>query len=312
MLNILFYGGDGWIGQLLADEYAKQLKKDRTKFLITKSTLRIEPGNEERLRREIRGADRVICSIGRTCGVGPDDKFINSIDYMETRLTGSDLHLKPLLENVRDNLYGVILLAQLCKDERKHMLYIGTGCLFNWNTREDHELAIDDDHATFYGSSYAIIKGFTDSLCRVYDNVCNCRLRMPIVNFDHPKNLITKLISYSKIHDMPNSVSYLPALLPIMVHMSLYEATGTYNMTSPGSVSHSQIIELYKQHINPNHTYEVLQDAKELNLLSTRSNTILCTEQVEEYCKTHLHQIIPSIQTSLELCMKTYNKAKLD
>lgn len=274
-MKVCIFGHKGWIGGMVVEAW-KQLYPDD---ILVLSNVRVEPGNEDALRREIAQCDRVLSFIGRTSGFSKaQNRYINTIDYLEDQL----------YENVRDNLYGIMLLAMLCQQVNKHYLYLGTGCIFSWNTIEDQSAKITEEtYPTFFGSSYSCVKGFTDDLCRLFPNVCNCRIRMPIVNWTNSRNFITKIASYEKILNMPNSMTYLPQMIPILIHMSRNQAVGTYNMTNPGWIDHATVLSLYKQYVNPSHTYTLVKDEIDLGLLSKRSNNVLDASKLVAYCKEH-------------------------
>ena len=68
----------------------------------------------------------------------------------------------------------------------------------------------EEDIPNFFGSSYSIIKGFTDRLMHQLDNyVLNLRIRMPISSENAPRNFITKITKYEKICNIPNSMTLL-------------------------------------------------------------------------------------------------------
>ncbi len=295
-LKILIYGSNGWIGSMFIDT----INKKYPNYTIIQSSTRVQPGNEELLKKEISEADRVICTIGRTSGTLSDGTKINTIDYLE--------HNGKLVENVQDNLYAPILLALLCQQLDKHLLYLGTGCIFSWDTNNNQSIKIkEENYPNFFGSSYSTVKGFTDDLTRLFPNICNCRIRMPIVNYDHSRNFITKIVNYSKINTMPNSMTYLPEMIPIMIKLSIKKETGTFNMTNPGYITHSEILHEYKKFVNPSHTYEIVKQESELNLASKRSNNILDTTKLEKWCIENYIQI-STINDAIMTCMKTYNK----
>jgi len=76
--------------------------------------------NNETLIKEIDDINpsHIITFTGRTHGE-IDGKKYTTIDYLEQE--------GKLLENVRDNLYSPILLAELCKQRKIHYSYLGTG-----------------------------------------------------------------------------------------------------------------------------------------------------------------------------------------
>ena len=266
--RILIYGSQGWIGGMLVKRWKALHPSDE----IIESTTRIHPGNESQLIEEIIEADRVICMIGRTSGTNKEGKVINTIDYLEDQL----------YENARDNIFAPVLLATLCNQFFRHFLYLGTGCIFSWDTSKDQYRRISEhEYPDFFGSAYSTIKGFTDTLMKNFRMVCNCRIRMPIVNFDHPRNFITKIVSYKNILDMPNSMTYLPEMLNIIIKMSKTQTFGTVNMTDPGYTSHKEILDIYTKMVDPNHTYNLVKQEGDLNLLSKTSNKFLYSPAVD-------------------------------
>lgn len=92
-----------------------------------------------------------------------------------------------------------------------------------------------------------------EELLREYDNVCTLRVRMPISSdLSNPRNFITKITRYNKVVDIPNSMTILDELLPISVEMAKKNCRGIWNFTNPGVVSHNEILEMYKNYIDPN------------------------------------------------------------
>jgi hypothetical protein len=52
----------------------------------------------------------------------------------------------------------------------KHFSYIGTGCIFSTNTRHsnDYTTMMKSDVPDYFGSAYSVVKGYTDSLMKLY------------------------------------------------------------------------------------------------------------------------------------------------
>ena len=72
--------------------------------------------------------------------------------------------------NVRDNLYGPLLLAELCRNFDIHFTYIGSGCLFKYD--EEHPIDgkpfTEEDRPNFFGSSYSVVKGYHSENVKLY------------------------------------------------------------------------------------------------------------------------------------------------
>ena len=208
-MKILIFGGNGWIG----NQFIEILKKENVDFKIGKSRV----DNEILLSNEIEEykPTHIISFIGRTHGK-INNKVYSTIDYLEQK--------GKLYENIRDNLFSPILLAEICKNKKIHCTYLGTGCIFKFD--EEHPFGkeengfVEESLPNFFGSSYSIVKGFTDRLMKIYDsNTLNLRIRMPITGEKNSRNFITKITSYEYICSIPNSMTVLPELLPLVPYM---------------------------------------------------------------------------------------------
>jgi 3,5-epimerase/4-reductase len=278
----LLYGGNGWIGQ----QVQTLLKKNDIPFIVSENRLH----DLDTLTNELDTLKptHIICTVGRTHGPG-----YPTIDYLE--------QAGKLVENIRDNLFAPVLLAKVAETKGIHVTYLGTGCIFN--NDDEHPMGDPDrgfteaDAPNFTGSSYSIVKGFTDQLMLAFNNnVLNVRIRMPITAIPSSRDFITKLLSYSKICSIPNSMTVLDDLLPIMIDMSRREITGTINLVNPGLISHDEVLAMYKDIIDPEFTWQNMTYEEQTQLLHNhRSNNCLDTS----YLRT-LYPTVPDIHTSVK------------
>jgi len=278
-MKFLIYGHQGWIGKQVVS-----LLKNKYEVILGESRVDDEVNVEKELIKH--HPDRIVSLTGRTHGEG-----INTIDYLE----------KPgkLVDNVRDNLYGPLVLAILCKKFNIHLTYLGTGCVFSDQGEETN--FNEESLPNFFGSSYSVVKGFTDRLMHQFDsNVLNVRIRMPITDNHNPRNFITKITKYEKICSIANSMTVLPELLPIMVDMSKRKMTGTINLTNPGTITHNEILEMYKELVDPSFTWKNFTiEEQDKILASKRSNNALDTSKLQSLYP----QVLPikeSVRKSLE------------
>ncbi len=219
----------------------------------------------------------VLSLIGRTSG-SYGGKSFDTIDFLEQ--PGN------LTLNVRDNLFAPLVLAILCKERRVHFTYLGTGCIFNYDKDHDTKSGFtEDSNPNFTGSSYSTVKGYTDRLMHLFrDTALNLRIRMPISNEDHPRNFISKIIKYKKICSIPNSMTVLQDFFPVFVDLMIKNATGTYNCTNPGVISHNEILGLYRNLVDSNFTWQNFTiEEQDLVLDAKRSNNYLDATKIEEY-----------------------------
>ena len=291
-MKILIYGGKGWIGSqfitLLNNKeiayYIGECRVDDT-ISVTNEIDKINPTH-------------VVSFIGRTHGtIG--EKVYSTIDYLEKE--------GKLVENIRDNLYSPLLLAELCNKRNIHYTYLGTGCIFTYDDEhpfgKEEKGFLSKSLPNFFGSSYSIVKGFTDRIMNLYSaNTLNLRIRMPITNEKNPRNFITKIINYEKICSVPNSMTVLPDLLPVIIDMMRSGITGTINFTNPGLISHNEILEMYKEIVDPEFTWQNFSQEEQRKILACdRSNNYMDTRTLEM-----LYPMIPQIKDSVRQIMVEY------
>jgi dTDP-glucose 4,6-dehydratase len=296
-MNILVYGSKGWIGQQFIDI----LNNSNIKYKIGVSRV----DDKISLLSEINTINptHIISFIGRTHGK-IDNTIFNTIDYLEED--------GKLVENIRDNLFSPLLLAQIAKSKNIHYTYLGTGCIFKYD--ENHPFGkeingfTEESLPNFFGSSYSIVKGFSDQLMQMYsDSTLNLRIRMPITGEKNSRNFITKITSYEKICSIPNSMSVLPELLPIVLDMMKNDVVGTINLTNPGLISHNEILEMYRNIVDPSFSWtNFSQDEQRKILSSDRSNNYLDTTKLES-----LYPNISNIKDAVKKCLIDY-KNNLD
>ena len=122
---------------------------------------------------------------------------------------------------------------------------------------------------------------------------------MPITGKNNPRNFITKITNYTKICSVQNSMTVLPELIPIMIDLALNNVTGTINLTNPGTISHNEILEMYKDIVDPNFTWTnfSIQEQNEI-LASKRSNNYLDTSRLEQ-----LYPNVLTIKDAVKKCL---------
>jgi 3,5-epimerase/4-reductase len=294
-MKILIYGPKGWIG----NQFVELLTKEGITFHCGSS----RTDNEIDLTREIDEIQptHVVSFIGRTHGkIG--DKVYSTIDYLEEE--------GKLVENIRDNLFSPLLLAHSCAERKIHYTYLGTGCIFKFD--EEHPFAQEKNGfhenslPNFFGSSYSVVKGFTDRFMHLYkDSVLNLRIRMPITGEKNTRNFITKITSYERVCSVPNSMSVLPELLPYVLSMMREKTTGTMNLTNPGLISHNEILEMYREIVDPNFTWKNFSQEEQRQILAAdRSNNYLDTTSLQT-----LFPEILDIRDSVRNCLLKYSES---
>lgn len=293
-MNLLIYGSKGWIG----NQFISYLKGTKEQIIIYEGKCRVN--DFKSLKEEVINImpDNIISFIGRTHGKIGQQEY-STIDYLEQE--------GKVYDNIRDNLYSPLSLALLCQELKIHYTYLGTGCIFDYRNIDEYGKEIngftEEAKPNFFGSSYSIVKGFTDMLMhQLESNTLNLRIRMPITSENNPRNFITKIVNYEKICSIPNSMTVLEDFYPIILDLMLNKTTGTLNLTNPGLISHNQILELYKEIVDNTFKWENFSIEEQNEILdSKRSNNFLDTTKLEK-----LYPNIKSIKTSIKEVLKKY------
>jgi 3,5-epimerase/4-reductase len=293
-MKVAVFGYKGWIGSMMCN----LLQKDNISIL--KPNIRANDIKKVENFIKENKPTHVMSFIGRTHGSIGEKKY-TTIDYLEQP--------GKLDENIRDNLFSPIVLAQLCKKYSIHFTYLGTGCIFKYDNKHpfaDTKTGFkESDTPNFTESGYSTVKGYTDQLMNLlFDNTLNLRIRMPITNKHEPRNFITKITTYEYICSIPNSMTVLDELLPYVLDMARNKITGTYNLTNPGVISHNEILEMYKKYVDTNFTWKNFSVEDQSKILAAgRSNNCLDTKKLKT-----LYPKILSIKESVENILKNFNK----
>ena len=73
-------------------------------------------------------------------------------------------------------------------------------------------------------------------------------MRLPFDQYDHPRNFLSKLLSFPKVLDTRNSMSHRGDFVKACLDLIELKAPfGTYNMTNPGAVWTHDIVDMLKQ-----------------------------------------------------------------
>jgi len=296
-IRILIYGHKGWIGEQVVELL-------RTMNMHSNLTVILGSSREDDMNKEILAVQptHIMAFIGRTHGkIG--DKEYKTIDYLEQP--------GKLAENIRDNLFCPLSLAILCQRYGIHLTYMGTGCIFEYDTEHHYPLDTfdndrikgftEEDLPNFFASSYSTVKGFTDRLMHLFeDTVLNVRIRMPITGQVNGRNFITKITTYEKVCSIPNSMTVLPTLLPVMIDMAIKKKTGTINLVNPGLITHNKILSLYKEIVDPSFTWKNFTLEEQSRILAAgRSNNYLDTSKLVE-----MYPDVPSITDAVISCLR--------
>jgi dTDP-4-dehydrorhamnose reductase len=188
-----------------------------------------------------RNHNASICSHENVFEVIENESFdcvINCAGYVGYPNVDACEYNKP--ETIKGNSLFPIELYEVCNKLNIKFAHWSSGCIY--------EGEIDDVNAApnFFGSIYSTSKGISDEYLK--SRALVFRVRLPFDSTTHPKNLLTKLLHYSKTGKLVeggyNSITDIDEAVRVACDLIEEEATGPYNLVNDVPVTTHDIAEL--------------------------------------------------------------------
>jgi dTDP-4-dehydrorhamnose reductase len=197
------------------------------------------------------------------------------------------------------NTYVPLLLAEVALRRDIKLVHISSGCIYHYEYGKNapiKEERVPDFFNLYYSRTKIYAERSLDVLSGRY-NMLILRLRIPLDDRPHPRNILTKLIGFKQVINIPNSVTYLPDFMRAVRHLLAVDARGIYNVVNPGGLRYPELLAVYKKHV-PVFNFNIIEFKK---LRMDRTNLILSTRKLEK-CGFHMRPI----GEVLEECVKNY------
>ncbi|HAT66325.1 MAG TPA: hypothetical protein DCS66_17310 [Flavobacteriaceae bacterium] len=200
---------------------------------------------------------------------------------------------------------------------------ISSGCIFTGYN--DDKSGYDEEVVPNFGlfepdsSWYSKTKHAGELSLTSSFNCYNLRIRMPFGEIYHPKNVISKMLGYTKILTQPNSLTYLYDLFNFVYNMLIQPPPfGIYNVVSSGDFSSKELFEVFddnKEQLIENNLlpkdwklhditfYSEEQFYKENITVAKRSNCILSNKVASDL---NLHKFTTVDKEFLDKTVKSY------
>lgn len=198
------------------------------------------------------------------------------------------------------NTFVPVILAEAALRSNIKLVHISSGCIYHYDYANQPPIT-EEDVPDYFDLYYSRSKIYSEQalgvLFKDYD-ILMLRIRIPLDNRPHPKNILNKLLKYKKVIDTPNSVTYIPDFLQALSHLLKINAKGLYNLTNKGALRYPRLMEAYRKY-RPDFQYELVELK---NVLKTpRTNLVMSTEKLE---KTGFK--VRDINEVLEECVQEY------
>lgn len=279
-MNILIIGANGYVGKRCKDAWVNAVASDR-KIQSTQDILDL---------LEEHKPDAVLNAAGV--------RGKPNVDWCESHQ----------LETIVGNTKLPIMIAEACQEKNVYLLHIGSGCIFYGDSPHEDKEWREEDMGNPTEVTYSRTKWAADLVLSTLPNVGVARIRMPIDWIPSQFNMIDKLATYAKVIDVENSVTIVDDMIDIFYQLLEKKAEGIFHVTNPGRLKHKEIVALYEEMIDPNHTNEWISNedlVKQGLATKGRSNNFLHSENL---AKIGIH--MRPVQEAMRDTMKKYKEAK--
>ncbi|QEG42478.1 SDR family oxidoreductase [Roseimaritima ulvae] len=229
-MHIALIGASGYVGA----EFAAQINA-RGDRLTTVGRADCDVYSAEALRKTLRDAspDVVVNCAGYTGKPNVDACELDKANC----LAGNGV------------LPGVI--QQACESLNIPWGHVSSGCIFT-GRRPDGKGFVETDTPNFSFrqnncSWYSGTKALGEEVLADAQQCYIWRLRIPFSNIDSPRNYLSKVQRYENLLEAENSLSNLPEFVAACLDcFSKNVPYDIYNLTNPGSMKTSEVVELIK------------------------------------------------------------------
>jgi nucleoside-diphosphate-sugar epimerase len=259
--------GDGWIGNRLKDHFKA--------FIIRKKIINLADFNY-------------------SISLIKPDVLINCAGH-------TDLNDGDIDSTLFSNSFVPLIAAEAAIKNNIKFVHLSSGCLF---TTTDFPIT-EDYIPNFFDLPYTRSKIYSESalasMAEKYGFLI-LRIRLPLDNKPHPRNILTKLIKYKKVIDEPNSITYIPDFINSIEYLLRHNKSGVFNVVNDGTLRYPQLLDVYKR-FKPEFEYEVI---KIEDFGVNRPNLILSNEKLCLESKWTARDI----NSVLEECVEEYIKGE--
>ena len=161
--------------------------------------------------------------------------------------------------------------------------HISSGCIFTGRRHDGQGFTETDppnfsfrqNNSSFYSGTKALGEEILEGASKCYV----WRLRIPFSNVDSSRNYLSKVMRYEKLLEAENSLSNLEEFTAAALDcFELNLPYGLYNLTNPGSVMTSDVVELIRQTVGSDLNFQFFDsedDFMQKAAKAPRSNCVL-------------------------------------
>ena len=230
-------------------------------------------------------------------------------------------------ETYEANVIIPSLVAQAAEGLGIHMIHLGSGCIYFGESPNLHYLQGDGkpmpdtslssfiltlptqkidlgwNETDFANpkSYYSKTKYACDLILGQMKNLTILRIRMPVSPRNEPRNFINKIRGYSKVIDIPNSMTFVDDLVRCVDWAARESKTGIYHVVNPGTLSAAKVLREYQKY-NKDHKFDIISEEQlDQLVIAKRSNCIINGNKLNG-----AGFIMTPADEALKICMEKY------
>ena len=215
-----------------------------------------------------------------------------------------------------DCLFGNAVLpgivADACAEAGVPWGHVSSGCIYT-GSRPDGRGFTETDTPNFTFrtnncSFYSGCKALGEEVLAGKPDVFIWRLRIPFDNVDNPRNYLTKLIRYQRLLEARNSISQLEEFCAAT--LDCWEKRvpfGTYNVTNPGAVTTSEVVDLIQKSGVSNKEFAFFKDEREFMHLAAKTPRSNCVMDSSKLAATGIK--LTEVHEAVERDLRRWVKA---
>lgn len=182
-------------------------------------------------------------------------------------------------KTIVSNTFVPLLLGEAAYRHGFKLVHISSGCIYHFDYGQ--AALTENKSPDYYDLYYSRTKIYAEEALTALAERCNIltlRIRVPLDDRPHPKNILTKLLSFDAVIDIANSVTYIPDFLQALKHLIKIDARGIYNVVLKGGLRYPQLLKEFQRQ-RPDFKFKTMA-LKNLGL--KRTNLILSIRKLEQ------------------------------
>ncbi len=207
------------------------------------------------------------------------------------------------------NTLGSDCLGRACQEAGVYMVHLSSGCVQESLSADIVHTEEDAPHPLAF---YSWTKVWAENLlmeraARKGLKVVLIRGRQLMSAKANKRNALTKLLTYNKFIDTPNSMTIVEDLVEVTDQLMQKKAEGLYNVTNPGIMTPYRLAELLKEIVKPDmEISKISKDELNAMTLATRVDCVLNCDKLNalgielEPIEPRLRRLLPEFKANLE------------